>query len=212
MCRISRCVAVSAGRREGRGRVAGVRLLRAGPGEHARGRVGRLGAGGGTVRQRLEVVLCGRVVRPEPEQPGDGLGTEPARRREPGGARSGLEARRDVRETRGADEACVERRDRDRRGARGREHGLSREPADERAEVLGGERIVGPERGDIWCEQPVADHGDDLRLSPRARRRGRVERSGHDGESAEREDDGSAAHPGSHRPSPGGSLVLAAWS
>ena len=48
-------------------------------------RVGGLGSGGGLGGQPLERVVLRGVVLAQAEQPGDGLGAEPRRRREAGG-------------------------------------------------------------------------------------------------------------------------------
>ena len=76
--------------------------------EHPRGGVRGLGARGRVGREQLEVVLAGRVVRPELETPCDDLVAEPGGRLEAGRAGAEVEAVGRVGEAERAHEAGVQ--------------------------------------------------------------------------------------------------------
>ena len=81
--------------------------------EDPRDRVGGVGARRGPVRERLEAVLVGGQIRPQPEEPRDGLRAEALGRGEPGRGCDRRQLRGAVAEPEGVDEQLVEALDRD---------------------------------------------------------------------------------------------------
>ena len=127
--------------------------------EDLRERVGRLGARSKLARQALERLAALRMVEPEPEQPGDGLGAEHAGGLEPHIACPETDGARRPDEPERADELGVELAHGDEPPGVGRFRVRLAESEDRLMEIASGQRVVGPE---VLRVRPHDAGGDDL--------------------------------------------------